>query len=113
MHNQVAQIDAKNYEDELLGLVIKLLALNWPEIKAGRVNPADLVHDVLDVDKDMRAAGRIPKIFDEALKDSWTKGIENFADRERTKFKRFQSEFLPTDPKNWPIYEQKLRDETE
>ncbi|KAF9504914.1 hypothetical protein BS47DRAFT_600889 [Hydnum rufescens UP504] len=115
--NQVSHIEYHDYQSELLGLVIKLLVLNWPEIKEGKVNPVDLVNDVLAVDKAIhgdKAAGSIGKLFDAPLGDHWDKGIEAFAERERAKGKKFRTEFLPTynDQEHWNKYYQKLWDYT-
>jgi hypothetical protein len=115
--NQIGHIEYHDYKDELLGLVIKLLVLNWPEIKEGRVNPLNLVDDVLEVDKAIypdKAASSVGKLFDAVLGDHWDQGIEAFAERERAKVKKFSKEFLPKykDKEHWGKYYQKLWDYT-
>ena len=113
--NQLARIDFKDYKDELLGLLLKLLVLNWPEIKAGTVNPIDLYNDVLDADKaifEEKAARTIPKLFDQVLSDRWIDGIEAFAQREREKFKNFKESSKGVSQDKWEKFVQKEWDYT-
>jgi len=115
--NQLARIDYNNYSDDLLGLIIKLLALNWPEIKAGSIDPMDLVNDVLAADKAIfsaKAARTVPKLFDQALGDRWNDGIEEFAERARAKIRKFREVLggYNFDRKRWDVYTQKQWDDT-
>jgi hypothetical protein len=88
----LGDIDYKTYSDDLLGLLIKLLILNWIEIKAGKVNAMDLLNDVMDVDKYLKRAGAVPKLFDQNLSDKWNYGIEAFIQRQGEKVQVFKTD---------------------